>query len=41
MENCEITEKEVETAIAKTLSWIAPGLDSIQNFWLKKFKSIH
>ena len=36
MEWSPICEKEVTEALRPTLSWKAPGIDQIPNFWLKQ-----
>lgn len=33
--------RDVTSAINSTNSWKAPGVDNIQNFWYKKFDSLH
>lgn len=40
-ENHHITEEEISTSIRKTGNWKAPGLDGIQNFWLKRLTNTH
>lgn len=35
------SEDEVRDAIKSTNNWKAPGVDGIQNFWYKKFPSLH
>ena len=35
-----ITEIELGNIIKKRKNWSAPGIDGIQNFWWKKFKSV-
>ena len=37
----EITAKEVTESLKNTVNWKSPGVDGIQNFWLKKFTSLH
>lgn len=41
MEVEEVEMAEVSKAIEKTHNWKAPGVDCIQNFWLKKFTCTH
>ena len=36
-----ITESEIQKAISKFANWKSPGIDRIQNFWWKKFSSLH
>lgn len=41
MNSNEISLKDVQEAIRNTANWKSPGIDSIQNFWYKKFHSTH
>ena len=36
-----ITESEIQKATSKFANWKSPGIDRIQNFWWKKFSSLH
>ena len=36
-----ISTEEVTKTIGNTVSWKAPGIDNIANYWLKKFTSTH
>ena len=37
----EITEEEIRKALNGTKNFSAPGPDGINNFWWKKFTSVH
>lgn len=37
----EITEDQVKIAIKKLLNWKSPGIDKIQNYYLKYLTSVH
>lgn len=41
MSSIQITEDDVCNAIKYTSNWKSPGLDQIQNYWLKHFTNIH
>ena len=36
-----ILESEIQKATSKFPNWTSPGIDRIQNFWWKKFSSLH
>ena len=37
----EITEDEILTTCKRLANWKAPGLDQVQNFWLKHLSALH
>ena len=39
-EEVEITQEKIKKVLRKMLNWKAPGLNFVQGFWLKNFKSI-
>uniref|UniRef100_A0A8D8Z094 Reverse transcriptase n=1 Tax=Cacopsylla melanoneura TaxID=428564 RepID=A0A8D8Z094_9HEMI len=41
MSSIQITEADVCNAIKYTSNWKSPGLDQIQNYWLKHFTNIY
>lgn len=41
MNFADVTEEEVRRAINISKNWRGPGLDRVQNFWYKKFTSVH
>ena len=36
-----ITNEDISAALKKTQNWKAPGVDGIQNYWWKRFTSVH
>lgn len=41
MDWTEVSEAEVSTCLKNIANWKSPGIDKIQNFWLKNFTSTH
>lgn len=41
MSKVHITETDVKRSLAKASNWKAPGPDNLQNFWYKKFTTMH
>ena len=41
MEYASITVEDLAKAIKNTANWKTPGIDNLQNFWYKKFTSLH
>ncbi|XP_044749653.1 uncharacterized protein LOC123310249 [Coccinella septempunctata] len=41
MEQINITENDIKTALKKTNNWSAPGPDAVHNYWWKYFDSTH
>ena len=37
----DITEEQMRSTTAKLSNWKSPGLDQVQNFWIKYFSALH
>ena len=41
MQDIDITEEEFKKQIASTSNFKSPGIDQVQNFWIKQFPALH